>query len=118
MMTYVDGFVLAVPTANKERYIEHARSCVPVFKKYGAVRCVENWGVNTPVGQVTSFPRAVQMEEGETVLFSWIIWPSKDARDKGMEELIKDPFFDSEEEFSIFDPQRMLIGGFETIVDE
>lgn len=117
-MTYIDGFVLAVPTANKEAYIEHAKECVPIFKKYGALRCVENWGVDVPDGKLTSMPMAVKKKDNETVLFSWIEWPSKEVRDSGMEKVMQDPFFQSEEEFTIFDGARMIFGSFETILNE
>ncbi|MEO0466324.1 MAG: DUF1428 domain-containing protein [Pseudomonadota bacterium] len=115
-MTYVDGFVLAVPTANKQAYLDHARDCVPIFKKYGALRCVENWGVDVPDGETTSFPMAVKAEPGETVMFSWIVWPSKEARDTGMEALMKDPFFAQDMDMP-FDGKRMIFGSFETILD-
>ena len=116
-MTYVDGFVLAVPTANKAAYLEHARASVPVFKKYGAVRCVENWGVEVPDGENTSFPMAVKATADETIVFAWIEWPSKEARDKGMEGAIADPFFADDGASMPFDGSRMIFGSFETIVD-
>ena len=116
-MTYIDGFVLAVPTANKERYLKHAHDCVPIFKKYGALRLVENWGVDVPDGETTSFPMAVKRNDDETILFSWIEWPSKEVRDKGMKELEKDPFFSQEHDIP-FDGKRMIFGSFETILDE
>lgn len=117
-MTYIDGFVAAVPAANKAAYIAHANKCVPIFKKHGALRVVDSWGVEVPNGKTTSFPLAVKKKDDEVVIFSWIEWPSKEARDAGMKEVEKDPFFQSDEEFTIFDGGRMLIGGFETIVDE
>ena len=117
-MTYIDGFVIPVPIANKDRYLEHARECVPYFKKYGALQLVEGWGVDVPDGEVTSYPMAVKLKEGENVMFSWIVWPSKEVRDTGMEALVKDPFFADQKEFDIFDPKRMILGGFETILDE
>jgi len=116
-MTYVDGFVIAVPTANRERYLEHAKECAPIFKKYGAVRLMENWGVDVPDGEVTSFPMAVKCGADETVMFSWIEWPSKAVRDAGMEEVMKDPFFQTDEEFTIFDGKRMIFGSFETVFE-
>ena len=116
-MSYVDGFVLAVPTAKKEAYLKHARDCVPIFKKYGALRLVENWGVDVPDGEVTSFPLAVQKKPDETVMFSWVVWPSKAARDKGIQEMMKDPFFAKDHEIP-FDGKRMIVGSFETILDE
>lgn len=116
-MTYIDGFVAAVPTANKEAYLKHAKDSVPVFKKYGALRCVENWGVDIPDGETTSFPLAVKAKPGETIVMAWIVWPSKEVRDAGMEKAVEDPFFSAETEMP-FDGSRMLMGGFETILDE
>jgi len=116
-MSYIDGFVLAVPTAKKEEYLEHARASVPVFKKYGALRMVENWGVDVPGGEQTSFPLVVKAEEDETVVFSWIEWPSKAAREAGMEAAIKDPFFQNEDMAVPYDGARMIFGSFETILD-
>ena len=80
-MTYVDGFVAAVPTKNKEIYITHAKIAANVFKEYGALEIMECWGDDIPDGKVTSFPMAVKQEEDETVIFSWIVWPSKEVRD-------------------------------------
>ena len=70
-MTYVEGFVLAVPTANKEDYLEHASDAEPIFKEFGVQRMVEAWGDDVPEGKVTDFKRAVQAKEDETVVFSW-----------------------------------------------
>lgn len=117
-MTYIDGFVIAVPTKHRDRYLEHARACVPIFKKHGALRLVEGWGIDVPDGETTSFPMAVKAEPDETVMFSWIEWPSKEAREKGMEKVMADPFFQTDEEFTIFDGKRMIFGSFEAILDE
>ena len=115
-MTYVDGFVVAVPTANKQAYMDFARKSVPVFKKYGALRLVETWGNEVPDGELTSFPKAVQCKPDETVVFSWIEWPSKEARDKGMAGAEKDPFFTNQDYIS-FDGKRMIFGSFDVILD-
>ncbi len=115
-MTYIDGFVAAVPVENKEAYLEHARITSPVFKKYGALRVVDNWGDEVPDGEVTSFPLAVKAKPGEVIVFSWIEWPSKEAREKGMEQCMTDPVFTSDMDMP-FDGKRMLIGSFETILD-
>lgn len=117
-MTYVDGFVAAVPIENKEAYLEHARITSPVFKKYGALRVVDNWGDDVPDGEVTSFPLAVKAKPGEVIVFSWIEWPSKEAREKGMEGCMADPVFNDENMTMPFDGKRMLIGSFETIFEE
>ena len=116
-MTYIDGFVAAVPAENKAAYLEHARITSPVFKKCGALRVVDNWGDEVPDGEITSFPLAVKAGPGEVIVFSWIEWPSKEAREKGMEQCMADPIFNSDIEMP-FDGKRMLIGSFETISDE
>jgi uncharacterized protein YbaA (DUF1428 family) len=116
-MTYVDGFVVAVPTANKETYRKHAEEAAQVFKGHGATKLVECWGDDVPDGEVTSFPMAVKCKEDETVCFSWILWPSKQARDKGMEKSMADPRLSPETNPMPFDGQRMIFGGFEMIVD-
>ena len=79
-MTYVDGFVAAVPTTNREIYREHAETAAVVFKEHGALKFVECWGDDVPDGKLTSFPMAVNRKDDETVVFSWIIWPSRDVR--------------------------------------
>ena len=76
-MTYVDGFVAAVPTANREAYRKHAEAAAVVFKEQGALKFVECWGDDVPDGEITSFPMAVKRKDDETVVFSWIIWPSR-----------------------------------------
>ena len=117
-MTYVDGFVLAVPNENKEAYIEHARQAAKVFKEYGALSLVECWGDDVPGGELTSFPMAVKCEPDETVCFSWLTWPSKEIRDEGMQKSIEDPRLNPDNNPMPFDGMRMIYGGFEMIVNE
>ena len=114
-MQYIDGFVAAVPTANREKYLSHAKAAAEVFKKYGAVRTVETWGDDVPTGKTTSFPQAVKLEPGETVVFSWIAWPSREARDVGMKKAMDDPRMKDAD--MPFDGKRMIYGGFQTILD-
>src|SRR5499427_10186345 len=90
-MTYVDGFVAAVPTANREIYKKHAKAAAVVFKEHGALKLVECWGYDVPDGELTSFSMAVKRKEDETVVFSWITWPSKALRDDGMKKFMDDP---------------------------
>jgi uncharacterized protein YbaA (DUF1428 family) len=85
-MTYVDGFVAAVPTANREIYKNHAKAAAVVFKEHGALKVVECWEVDVPEGKLTSFPMAVKRKDDEAVVFSWILWPSRNVRDEGMKE--------------------------------
>lgn len=117
-MNYIDGFVVAVPNENKEKYIQHACDAAIVFKEHGALRLVECWGDDVPPGEVTSFPMAVKCQEGETVVFSWIIWPSKDVRDSGMENVMNDSRMTNESNPMPFDGKRLIFGGFQMIVDE
>lgn len=115
-MTYIDGFVLAVPTASREIYRKFAEDAAVVFKEYGAQKCVECWGDDVPDGELTSFPMAVKCEENETVVFSWIVWPSRAERDEGIKKTMSDPRMQNMEQMP-FDGKRMIFGGFETIVD-
>lgn len=116
-MTYVDGFVAAVPTANKHAFREHAEAAAVVFKDHGALAVVECWGDDVPDGEVTSFPMAVKCEEGETVCFSWILWPSREVRNQAMPKVMADPRLEQAGLAMPFDGRRMIHGGFETIVD-
>ena len=90
-MSYIQGFVLAVPAVNKQAYIDHAASAVPLFRDFGMTRMVENWGDEVPEGKVTDFRRAVKAKDDEVVLFSWVEWPSKDAYAAGMQQMMEDP---------------------------
>ena len=116
-MTYVDGFVAAVPTANREAFRKHAADAAPVLKEHGALKVVECWGDDVPDGKVTSFPMAVKCEPGETVIFSWIVWPSREARDAGMAKVMADPRMQADANPLPFDGKRMIYGGFEVIVE-
>jgi uncharacterized protein YbaA (DUF1428 family) len=117
-MTYVDGFVAAVPTANREKFRKHADDAATVFKEKGALKVVECWGDDVPEGQVTSFPMAVQRKADETVVFSWIVWPSREARDTGMKAVMADPRLQPDTNPMPFDGKRMIFGGFVPIVEK
>ena len=116
-MTYVDGFVAAVPTANREKFRKHADDAAALFKEHGALKVVECWGDDVPDGQVTSFPMAVKRKDDETVVFSWVLWPSKEVRKSAWEKLMADPRMQPDSNPMPFDGKRMIFGGFETIVD-
>lgn len=116
-MTYVDGFVAAVPTANREAYRQHAEAAAVVFKEYGALKLVECWGDDVPDGKLTSFPMAVKRQDDETVVFSWILWPSRAIRDQAMPKVMADPRLRPETNPMPFDAKRLVYGGFEMIVD-
>lgn len=113
---YIDGFVAAVPKANKQAYMDHLKEAVVFFKEYGATRMVENWGDDVPRGKVNDFYGAVHAKEEEIVVFSWVEWPSKEARNIGMEKMMSDERM-AKLEFP-FDGKRVIYGGFETIFDQ
>ena len=114
-MPYVNGAVLAVPTANKDAYIAQSSNMAAVFKEHGATQVVDCWGDMIPEGEVTSFPMAVKCEPDETVVFSWITWPSKKVADAGMQKAMSDERMAAGA--MPFDTKRMIFGGFEMVVD-
>jgi uncharacterized protein YbaA (DUF1428 family) len=114
-MAYVDGFVAAVPTANRELYKQHAEAAAAIFKEHGAMRVVECWGDDVPDGKLTSFPMAVKRKEDETVVFAWIVWPSRKVRDEAMKKVMADTRL--RPDTMPFDGKRLIYGGFETIVE-
>ena len=117
-MTYVDGFVIAVPAANKAAYQKLAQDMVPLFKDHGALSVVECWGEDVPDGEVTSFPMAVKAKPDESVVFSWIIWPDKATRDAGMKAAMEDERMKDMDPANMpFDGKRLIYGGFQTILE-
>ncbi|NML15916.1 DUF1428 domain-containing protein [Azohydromonas caseinilytica] len=115
-MHYIDGFVVPVPTEQKEAYRALCVQAAEVFKDYGALRVVECWGQDVPAAPVTDFRRAVLARADETVVFSWIVWPSKAVRDEGRARALKDPRLQPGQELP-FDARRMLQGGFQVLAD-
>lgn len=116
-MNYIDGFVAAVPTRNREPYRQHAEKAAVVFREYGALQLVECWGDNVPDGKLTSFPMAVKCQPDETVIFSWVVWPSRQVRDEAMPKVMADPRLQPDVNPMPFDGKRMIFGGFQMIVD-
>lgn len=116
-MAYIDGFVIAVPTANKQKFIDHANEGDSLCLEYGASRILECWGDDVPAGKQTDFQRAVQARDDETVVFSWIEWPDKATRDAGMEKMMKDPRMNPETNPMPFDGKRMIFGGFVPVIE-
>lgn len=116
-MSYVDGFIVAVPTKDKLKYIEYAKSISTVFQDHGVLKVVETWGDDVPDGEVTSFPMAVKCKEDETVVFSWMVWSSKEARNAAWEAMMDDERMNPEVNPMPFDGKRLIYGGFETIFE-
>lgn len=123
-MSYIDGFVIACPKANKDKFIAHAKLGDSVFIEMGALRVVECWGDDVPDGTTTDFRKAVKANEDEAVLFSWIEWPDKATRDAAMAKMTEmmtdpskvDPRMDPEKNPMPFDGKRMIFGGFTPVV--
>ncbi len=116
-MNYIDAYVAAVPTANKEAYQTFAEKMATVFKKHGALGVVENWGEDVPEGKLTSFTMAVKREDTESIVFSWITWPSRTVRDEAWKVVMQDPIMQGDGMGKLFDGKRMIFGGFQTIVE-
>ena len=116
-MSYVQGMVAAVPAENREAYRRHTEKIGVLFRENGALEMVECWGVDVPDGEVTSFPAAVQCREGEVVVFSWIIWPSKEACESGWRRARTDGRFQCEEYAcgELLDGKRLIFGGFDLL---
>ena len=121
-MTYIEGFVIAVPTANKQKFIDHANWGDSVFIEHGATRILECWQDKVEKGHTTDFFGAVDCKEDESVVFSWIEWPDKapqQAMSEKMDDLMKtDERFSQEKNPMPFDGKRMIYGSFEALVEE
>ncbi len=119
-MSYIDGFLIAVPTANRQKFIDHANAVDNIFIEQGAIRVVECWGDDVPNGKVTDFRKSVLANEDESVVFSWIEWPDKATRDAAnarMEELMKtDDRMNPAKNPMPFDGMRLIYGGFSPVV--
>jgi uncharacterized protein YbaA (DUF1428 family) len=116
-MTYVEGFLTPVPTANKDVYIQHAREAMALFRGLGATRFVEAWGDDVPDGKINDLKQSVQLKDDETVLFSWLEYPDKATRDAANEKMMNDPQAAEKMQDMPFDGSRMIFAGFEPIVE-
>lgn len=115
-MRYIDGFLVPVPEANKQAYLDSAATAWPIFRSYGAIEHVECWGSDLPEGKHTDFHKSVGREEGETVVFSWVIWPSKEVRDTAWAKMMAD---DAMKDMAMpFDGKRMIYGGFDMVFQQ
>jgi uncharacterized protein YbaA (DUF1428 family) len=120
-MTYIDGFVIACPKANRQKFIDHANNADSMFIEMGALRVIECWGDDVPNGTLTDFRMAVKATEDEDVIFSLIEWPDKETRDRCNAAMMdpdnSDPRMDPEKNPVPFDGKRMIWGGFTPVVD-
>ena len=116
-MNYVDGFVAAVPNERREEYLQHATVTGKIFKEHGALKIVETWGDDVPEGKLTSFTMAVKREPSESIVFSWIVWPSREVRDSAWEKIMQLPAMQPGATPMPFDGKRMIYGGFQMIME-
>ncbi|WP_235957738.1 MULTISPECIES: DUF1428 domain-containing protein [Sphingopyxis] len=114
---YVDGYLVPVPDGNKEAYRAMAKKASEVFRDYGATRVVEAWADDVPDGKVTDYARAAHKKDGESVVYSWVEWPSKEARVAGWEKMMTDERMKHDPDNTPFDGARMIYGGFAPIVE-
>lgn len=118
---YIDGFVMAVPTANKDKFTAHAEMADSVFIDLGATRVIECWGDDVPDGETTDFRKAVKAKDDEAVVFSWIEWPDKQTRDAAMAKMMSEDFsderMDHEKNPMPFDGKRLIFGGFAPVAE-
>lgn len=116
-MTYYTGAIAAVPTANRQKYVDHVKAAWALFQTYGAARMVETWGVDVQRGKVNDLYGAVDARDGEAVVFSWIEWPDKATADAAWGRMQTDPAMREMPEMP-FDGGRMIFGGFEPVLQE
>ena len=114
-MTYVTGFVLAVPADNKQAYIETAEKFWELAKDFGALSQVECWEADVQDGHTTDFRRSVKAEEGEKIVLSWVTWKDKETAKAAETKMMEDPRMADFGDMP-FDGKRMVYGGFEPIV--
>lgn len=112
---FIDGFVVAVPRASRQSFIEFAQACDPIFMEHGATWIMESWSTDLPKGKVTDFRLAVQAKPDEEVVFSWVQWPDRATRDAGNERIMNDPRLSKKE--MPFDGKRLIFGGFTPVVE-
>lgn len=118
MTRYVDGFVLPVKKDRVEEYRRIARQAGEVWREYGALEYVEAVADDVKPGEVTSFPQSVLLEPDETVVFAWIVYESREQRDRVNEQVMKDPRVAGLDMASMpMDGKRMFWGGFEVLVE-
>ena len=116
-MTYFEGFITPVPATKREEYLRHASKFTPMTQEFGIRRMLESWADEVPHGTVTDFYRAVEAKDDETVVFSFFEYPSRAERDAANEKFMSDPRMADMMTDMPFDAKRMIMGGFESILD-
>ncbi|MBK1868344.1 DUF1428 domain-containing protein [Aestuariivirga sp. YIM B02566] len=116
-MTYVDGFIVAVPKKNMAQYRKMAKRAGKVWREHGAVSYVECIADDVPMGKVTSFPRSVKQKPDETVIFSWVTYKSRAERNRIVKKVMADPRLQMDNKNLPFDGKRLIYGGFKAFLE-
>ncbi|HET8749965.1 MAG TPA: DUF1428 domain-containing protein [Sphingomicrobium sp.] len=117
-MTYFEGFIVPVPEANRDAFAKHANSLAPLLREIGVRRQVESWGNDVPEGKVTDFRKSVDATSDENVVIAWFEYPDRSARDAANAKMMEDPRMAEAGTDVPFDGKRMILGGFDAIVEE
>ena len=117
-MTYFEGFIVPVPNGNKQAYVTHANTLVSSLRECGARRQFEAWGTDIPEGKTTDFRKAVDAQAGENVVFAWFEYPDRQTRDAANQKMMSDPKMEEFSKNLPFDAKRMVLGGFQSMVEE
>jgi uncharacterized protein YbaA (DUF1428 family) len=118
MSRYVDGFVLPVPIQNLDAYRRMAEEACRIWLEHGALEYIECVADDVKPGELTSFPQSVQLKDGETTVFSWIVYASREERDRINAKVMSDPRIAGMDPKSMpFDARRMIYGGFRSVVE-
>lgn len=118
-MAYVDGFVIPLPKGSIKAYQDMATKCGEIWREHGALQFCECIAEDVKPGKLTSFPQSVNLEDGETVIFSWIVFESRAHRDSVNDKVMKDPRMAPMMDMAAmpFDGKRMIYGGFDVLVN-
>jgi uncharacterized protein YbaA (DUF1428 family) len=117
-MTYFEGFILPVPQANRDAFARHANDVAAALREVGVRRQVESWENDVPEGKVTDFRKAVAANADEKVVFAWFEYPDRQARDAANQAMMSSSRLMELSSDVPFDGKRMILGGFEAIVEE
>jgi uncharacterized protein YbaA (DUF1428 family) len=117
-MSYIEGFIVAVPEGNRDAYLKHAADAAPIFMDIGVRRHIETWDSDVAEGKVTDFRKAVDAKPDEKIVFAWFEYPDRATRDSANQKMMADPRMEAMGKDMPFDGKRMIMGGFESIVEE
>ncbi len=117
--TYIDGYITVVPHTHQAEFVQHVKQCAPIYQEYGALRVFDAWADDLPgADRINSFGHAMQLSDGENIVFSWIEWPTRAMRNAAWPLIVRDPRMSPAFSTAPFDSKRMLRGGFQAMVND